>query len=227
MLVRILRSGVGRVDRILPVLGKRRAWGEFLWILFLWIYAVAMASAVTFAVTGSVDAAMIALGAIPIVGDLVSSAYFVGKDYLACMEGKGVEGGCDPLTIGLDALGFLPLVPSLGAAAHLGKAGKATSRVDDIFANPSILRSIPGKVKTPADLPGLIADAQGKGWRVTTLGEGSQKGAGLRLLGPDGATIRFNPGGTRHTGPYWYVASGQTGRYWVHPWWSVGVGRRG
>jgi hypothetical protein len=93
---------------------------------------------------------------------------------------------------------------------------------NDVLANPDVLRAAPGRLRTPADVPELIADAQAKGWRVTTLGKGGQEGAGLRLLGPDGATIRFNPFGTHHSGPYWYVARGTPRmRVWVHPWWTV------
>jgi hypothetical protein len=73
--------------------------------------------------------------------------------------------------------------------------------VDDALANPDILRGAPGRLKAPAEVPELIADAQAKGWRVTTLGKGSHEGAGLRLLGPDGATIRYHPFGAHHPGP--------------------------
>ena len=97
--------------------------------------------------------------------------------------------------------------------------------VDAIMRNPDLLRPAPGRLLRRADASDLIADAKSKGWRVTTLGEGTQEGRGLRMLGPhDGQTIRYHPAGGHH-GTYWYVASGTIGGAWVHPWWTIWVKR--
>jgi RHS repeat-associated protein len=92
--------------------------------------------------------------------------------------------------------------------------------VDDVFDNPDSLRAAPGRLKTPTEVSDLIADAQSKGWRVTTLGEGAQKGQGLRLIGTDdGQMIMYHPSGGHHGG-YWKVSSGLRGIVKVFPWYT-------
>ena len=88
--------------------------------------------------------------------------------------------------------------------------------VDDVINDPNLLRKSGGNLRTPADVPELIADARAKGWTVTQQAQGSQAGRGLRMYGPiDGQTIRYHPGPGSHHGTYWYVASGRTGPAWV------------
>ena len=111
-----------------------------------------------------------------------------------------------------------------GIKGQSASAKPKTLTVDDVLNDPDVLRTAPGKVKTPSDISDIITDAQSKGWTKTTLGKGSHRGEGLRLLGPDGATIRYNPGGARHFGAsaYWYVARGNPHlRAWVGPWWTI------
>jgi len=107
-----------------------------------------------------------------------------------------------------------------GFRGWLGARG-APQTVEEVLNNPNRLRTPSGRVRTPADVPDLIADAQSKGWTTTTHARGTHAGQSLRLLGPDGATIRYNPGTPRHFGsaPYWYVARGNPHlRAWVGPW---------
>lgn len=78
------------------------------------------------------DFVMTGLGFIPIFGDVLSTAYFLTHDALDCAEGH-----CDPVAIGLDALGVLPVVPNVGGRvlrALGGFAGVAmvTRRADDL-----------------------------------------------------------------------------------------------
>ena len=63
------------------------------------------------------DGAATAIGFIPLFGDVFSTAYFLTHDFLDCAEGH-----CDGVAIGLDAIGIVPGIPSLGSAGfHLGK----------------------------------------------------------------------------------------------------------
>jgi len=63
------------------------------------------------------DLAATAIGFIPLFGDVFSTAYFLTHDFLDCAEGH-----CDGVAIGLDAIGIVPGIPSLGSAGfHLGK----------------------------------------------------------------------------------------------------------
>src|SRR5688572_16067842 len=110
--------------------------GEFvagLLAVFL-LGAVVLPGTVCAVVMGDLDCAMMAFGAIPILGDLVASTYFVVKGLNACYgwwdQQDDVE--CRPGWIALDAVGFLPFVPSLGLAARVVRPGKLASRVDDL-----------------------------------------------------------------------------------------------
>ena len=123
--------------------------GEFVGALLAFlIFGFAVPMTVVGVVTGDLDAVMMAIGTIPILGDLLATPYFLVKDLNACFgwwEDERTE--CSPGMVGLDAVGFLPFVPALGAAAHLGRAGRATSRVDDLVPPGGIfgttLRKLP------------------------------------------------------------------------------------
>ncbi len=121
---------------------------------------------------------------------------------------------------GVDTEGYViegRFVPRIEGGSGDLQGIRAKIGVEDVFENPNVLRAAPGRLNTPSDLPDLIADAQSRGWRVTTLGEGSQEGTGLRLLGPDdGRLIMYHPEGG-HWGEYWKVSSGTTGITKVMP----------
>jgi len=72
----------------------------------------------------ALDLVMMGVGFIPVFGDIVSTVYFLGRDAQECLSS-----GCNWLNIGLDALGFLPLVPAIGGAVHLARAA---NRADDL-----------------------------------------------------------------------------------------------
>lgn len=107
--------------------------GEFLWILGILAWGFAMSGMLCYSKTGDLDCAMMAIGSIPIFGDLIASTYFVLRDLNACLNWWEDEDDaeCNPGMIGLDALGFLPFVPSLGVATHVGRgANRADPLVD-------------------------------------------------------------------------------------------------
>jgi len=76
----------------------------------------------------AMDLLMTAVGFVPVIGDLVSTVYFLGRDFAACLTS-----GCDLPSIGLDALGFLPFVPALGGAVHLARAANRADAVVDVL----------------------------------------------------------------------------------------------
>jgi len=60
------------------------------------------------------DMIMMEVGTVPIFGDVLSTACYLTQDALDCAEGH-----CDPLAIGLDAIGIVPGVPNAGGGAHV------------------------------------------------------------------------------------------------------------
>ena len=77
--------------------------------------------------------------------------------------------------------------------------------IDDVMVNPRILRG-----KSPLQVEGIIGKT--KGWKVETLGKGSQKRKGWVFREystkgvPTGRMLRWHPGGGHHgPKPYWRV----------------------
>ena len=92
-------------------------------------------------------------------------------------------------------------------ATSLRKVGTVLESVDDVFANPNLLKG-----KSPLQVEGILGKTPG--WKVESLGKGAHKGQGmiLREYGPKGSTgrmIQWHPGGGHHgAGSYWKVSSG-------------------
>lgn len=79
------------------------------------------------------------------------------------------------------------------------------SSIDDVMLNPSLLKG-----KTPSQVANVLEGTPG--WKVETLGKGSQKGNGYVLRqynakgNPTGPQLRWHPGGGHHgPKPYWRV----------------------
>jgi hypothetical protein len=69
------------------------------------------------------DAFATVVGFIPVYGDAFSAGYFLTQDAVDCLQGDA----CDPLDIGLDIAGSIPMI---GDAARLAKPG---ARYADLF----------------------------------------------------------------------------------------------
>ena len=87
----------------------------------------------------------------------------------------------------------------------LRKVGSVLESVDDVMANPNLLKG-----KSPLQVEGILGKTPG--WKVETLGQGSQKGNGWVLRqynakgNPTGPQLRWHPGGGHHgPTPYWRV----------------------
>ena len=87
----------------------------------------------------------------------------------------------------------------------LRKVGSVLESVDDVMANPNLLKG-----KSPLQVEGILGKTPG--WRIETLGQGSQKGNGWVLRqynakgNPTGQQLRWHPGGGHHgPTPYWRV----------------------
>ncbi len=87
----------------------------------------------------------------------------------------------------------------------LRKVGSVLESVDDVMANPNLLKG-----KSPLQVEGILGKTPG--WRIETLGQGSQKGNGWVLRqynakgNPTGPQLRWHPGGGHHgPTPYWRV----------------------
>ncbi|WP_371810414.1 toxin TcdB middle/N-terminal domain-containing protein [Flavobacterium sp. 28A] len=87
----------------------------------------------------------------------------------------------------------------------IANSSASIRNIDDVMANPNLLRG-----KKPSDVSSTLEGTSG--WKVETLGKGSQKGNGWVLRhynskgNPTGPQIRWHPGGG-HKGakPYWRV----------------------
>ena len=114
------------------------------------------------------------------------------------------------------AVGFIPWAKTgkivgngivKGSITALRQVGKYLESVDDVFANPNLLKG-----QSPAQVSGLLGKTPG--WKVETLGRGAHKGQGMILReygskGPTGRMIQWHPGGGHHgSNPYWKVSSG-------------------
>jgi hypothetical protein len=75
------------------------------------------------------DAFATVVGFIPVYGDAFSAGYFLTQDAVDCLQGDA----CDPLDIGLDIAGSIPMI---GDAARLAKPG---ARYADLFPTLSRL----------------------------------------------------------------------------------------
>ena len=90
-------------------------------------------------------------------------------------------------------------------STSLRKVGSVLESIDDVMANPNLLIG-----KSPLQVEGILGKTSG--WRVETLGQGSQKGNGWVLRqfnpkgNPTGPQLRWHPGGGHHgPNPYWRV----------------------
>jgi hypothetical protein len=113
-------------------------------------------------------------------------------------------------TKGLDKITKVGTVANIASRAEIGttsirKVGTALESIDDVMANPNLLSG-----KAPLQVEGIVGKTPG--WRVETLGQGSQKGSGWVLRqynskgNPTGPQIRWHPGGGHHgPEPYWRV----------------------
>ncbi len=89
----------------------------------------------------------------------------------------------------------------------LRKTGTVLESVNDVFANPSLLKG-----QTPALVQRILGKTPGR--QVETLGKGAHQGQGMILReygakGPTGRMIQWHSGGGHHgVNPYWKVSSG-------------------
>ncbi len=121
---------------------------------------------------------------------------------------SGTAGGYYDSVTHAAAEGYLTTPPIYGPPVPVAtKPG--ISSVDDVMSNPNALAG-----KTPTEVEAIIGNAPG--WKVETLGKGSQKGNGWVLReytpqgNPTGRQIRWHPGGGHHgPDPYWKVNTGQ------------------
>lgn len=105
---------------------------------------------------------------------------------------------------------FIPFGSQFKLAAKtsttaLRKVGSVLESVDDVMASPNLLKG-----KSPLQVEGILGKTPG--WRIETLGQGSQKGNGWVLRqynakgNPTGPQLRWHPGGGHHgPTPYWRV----------------------
>lgn len=85
------------------------------------------------------------------------------------------------------------------------------------FKHPSVMRFVSPRVAAPV--------ARAAGWTVKSLGRGSQRGSGVRMLEPNlarpgyftGRSLRYHPGGGHHGArPYWKVMQPNKGSVRVY-----------
>ena len=108
-----------------------------------------------------------------------------------------------------DALGGVVLGVGKGSAAALRQVGKVLESVDNVLANPSLLKG-----RSYVQVRGILNDS--KGWvnSIMTKTRGMDKGWVFRQVNskgqPTGRIIQYHPGSRRHFGgnPYWKVSDG-------------------
>lgn len=167
--------------------------GEFFFIFLLALLLVPLAVSV-YGATGDVDLAVSVIGFIPIVGDIVSTAYFLARDVQDCQTT-----GCNWANIGLDLIGAVPGVPNFGGGARaagrmagllggIGLGGRWLNRADDVsrvvsrgdeLADlPRVLRqadlvNLPQGARLPANrLPDILHAWVGAGGRFKATEDG-------------------------------------------------------
>jgi len=124
------------------------------------------------------------------------------------LRGALVAGPIEARRTWIDA-GTFPSASRSGVAANTGtelrKVGSVLESVDDVMANPSLLKGQQPKVVESA-LKGTPS------WQVEKLGRGSQVGNGWVFRqytpagNPTGQQLRWHPGGGHHgPDPYWRV----------------------
>ncbi|OGX91457.1 hypothetical protein BEN49_19660 [Hymenobacter coccineus] len=91
------------------------------------------------------------------------------------------------------------------ASSSARRVGVQLETIQDVYANPELLRG-----RSPSEIKDLLGDTPG--WRVETLGKGSQAGRGMVIKqylpngNPSGKLIQWHPGGGHHGPlPYWKV----------------------
>jgi hypothetical protein len=104
-------------------------------------------------------------------------------------------------TMGLDRFQSVPELPQFTPPG----LGSGLASVEDVLANPKLLSG-----RSPLEVQEIIGDTGG--WKVESLGKGSQKGNGWMFReytergDPTGRQIRWHPGGGHHGPlPYWKV----------------------
>jgi len=92
-----------------------------------------------------------------------------------------------------------------GPGRALKPVGSALGSVNDILANPQLLRGM-----KPAQVEAILKGTPG--WKSERLGKGSRKGQGWVFReytnrdNPTGRMLRWHPGGGHHgSDPYWRV----------------------
>ncbi len=127
-------------------------------------------------------------------------AYWIGYGYgfglVACLLAPG--GVVDKLGRGGSGL-------AAKSGTELRKVGSVLGSVDDVMANPSLLKG-----RHPALVEDILRGTPG--WQVERLGRGSQAGNGwvfrqyTQAGNPTGQQLRWHPGGGHHgPDPYWRV----------------------
>lgn len=144
-------------------------------------------------------------------GELGTSLRRAWFDDRECTGGASL--GCGAAVAGILPLGKLARVLKEGvdasraakAGTGLRKVGGALESVDDVMANPALLKG-----RHPAQVENILKDTPG--WHVETLGRGSQAGRGWVFRQytpgghPTGQQLRWHPGGGHHgPDPYWRV----------------------
>lgn len=96
-------------------------------------------------------------------------------------------------------------LPSTRGFHFKGGVPNGISSIEDVMAYPQLLKG-----KSPNEIRFILGNA--KGWRVETLGKGSQQGNGFVLReynaagNKTGRMLRWHPGGGHHgPEPYWRV----------------------
>ncbi|WP_162834174.1 hypothetical protein [Amycolatopsis circi] len=105
----------------------------------------------------------------------------------------------------LGRLGKLGEIAGKNIVPESGKFGKTLQSMEDVFANPQLLRG-----KLPDEVEKVLKETPG--WRIETLGKGSHQGEGWVMRkynergNPTGPQLRWHPGGGHHgPEPYWRV----------------------
>ena len=106
----------------------------------------------------------------------------------------------------------VPLSGAKGGGTAIQRVGSVLNTVDDVVANPNLLRGL-----KPHDVTLRLQGKIPSGWKIESLGKGAHKGQGFVLReygtkgGPTGRMLRYHPGGGHHgPGGYWRVIGHNT-----------------